>query len=92
MTVLGSKVVYELTSEQIKEFAKEIIAQDRALGKYKTHENPITKQEAAEYLRISYRTFDEKVKEGIIPASLLHRIDGTILLYKDELEPYVKSK
>jgi excisionase family DNA binding protein len=61
------------------------------VAKMKTIEDPITKTEAAKYLKITYRTLNRKIDEGVIPTSLLHRIDGTILLYKSELEAYVKS-
>jgi hypothetical protein len=86
MTVLGSKVVYELTSEQIKEFAKEIIAQDRALSKPKQSEPPMTKQETAKFLKCSTDTVDRRF------GHLRHVVpNGPIYWYASELENFIKG-
>lgn len=55
-------------------------------------EKPLTKQEAADHLRIEYKTLERKLSKGKLPAKLIHRVDGTMLFYASELNEFIKSK
>jgi hypothetical protein len=57
----------------------------------KLSEKPITKAEAAEFLRISYKIFERRLADGHYPAKLIHRDNGTMLFFESELTQYLKS-
>jgi hypothetical protein len=51
----------------------------------------LTKQEAADFLKIKYRTFERRLKRNHYPAKLIHRDGSTILFLESELINYVKG-
>jgi hypothetical protein len=77
-----------LTNEQLQVIAFALAGE---LKKLNTPEPLLTKAEAAEYLRIEYRTLEKRLKSGVYPARLIHRVDGSIYFLASELLEFVKS-
>lgn len=83
---------YFIQGQDIPKMVDEIVERVTAkLAKMKLSEDPLTKDEAAMYFRISIKTLEQRIKDGKLPTSLIHRNQGTVLFYKSELETYVKS-
>jgi len=86
MTVLGSKVVYEMTDQQLKDFAKEVVIQDRALNKAKPIEQPLTRKEVAKFLNCHINSVDKNWRH------LRHMTHNTPYWFASEIENFIKSK
>jgi excisionase family DNA binding protein len=54
-------------------------------------EQTFTKQEAADYLKIKYKTFERRLSNGHYPAKLIHRDGGIMLFLKSELTEFIKT-
>lgn len=55
-------------------------------------EKPMCVKEAAEYLGVNASTLHRRLKNGTIPASLKHELDGSTYFFKSELYQYLKTK
>jgi len=86
-TPLGSKVIYELTPQQLKDFAKEVIKEWQALepGK-KSTDVLMTKKQTAKYLQCDVNTVNRRVLH------LRHMIKGKPYWYASEIENFIKRK
>lgn len=61
--------------------------------KLKSHivEKPLTRIEAAEYLRIGLTAFNNRIRSGAIPKKYLHKNGGTTYFYASELQQLLKT-
>jgi excisionase family DNA binding protein len=55
-------------------------------------EKPMTIKEAADYLRIHENTLFKRIRDGVIPPELVHRVDGTAYFLPSELHRFIKQK
>jgi hypothetical protein len=86
MTSLGSKVVYEMTPELLKEFAKEVVTQDRALNKAKPVEQPMNRKAVSKFLNCHINTVDKNWKH------LRHMTKGgTPYWYASEIDAAIRK-
>jgi excisionase family DNA binding protein len=60
-------------------------------NRIKVGEETFTKQEAADYLKIKYKTFERRLVSGHYPAKLIHRDGGTMIFLKSELTEFIKK-
>jgi len=58
--------------------------------KQKTFERPLTREEAAKYLRITPITLDRRFRDGKLPLSLRHVNAGSTYFFASELELHLK--
>ena len=54
-------------------------------------ENTMTKQQAADYLKINIRTLERRVKSGVIPSRYAHTNGGTVYFFASELQELLKQ-
>jgi len=54
-------------------------------------ENNLTKQQAADYLKINIKTLEARIRQGIIPRHLVHRNGGTVYFFASELKELLKK-
>jgi hypothetical protein len=55
-------------------------------------ERPMCVKEAAEYLRINEATLHRWRKDGYLPETLVHRINGSVYFLPSELHAFIKRK
>jgi hypothetical protein len=77
-----------LTNEQLQVIAFALVPE---IKKALVPESLLTKAEAAEYLRIEYRTLEKRLQKKVYPARLIHRVDGSIYFLASELLEFVKT-
>lgn len=64
-----------------------------SLTKITEKDKPLTKYESAKFLHISRATFDNLVKDGLIPnGQKLYQGDSNIFWYKKDLNEYKQNK
>ncbi|HYF69115.1 MAG TPA: hypothetical protein VD884_13320 [Ohtaekwangia sp.] len=85
MVMLGKPtVLYTVTDEQLKELIVETIRQWESRPK-PDKEQPLTRKEAAKYLRCHVSTLDRKWKK------LRHNVDGQFFWLESELAAHIKK-
>jgi hypothetical protein len=75
----------DLTNEQLDRIAFAIA------GRIQKGDELMTKDEAAAFLKIKYKTFERRLSRGHYPASIEHWDGGTLLFIKSEILKYVAS-
>lgn len=60
-------------------------------ARIKAGDELMTKQEAADFLKVKYKTFERRLASKHYPASIMHRDGGTLLFIKSEIIKYVKE-
>jgi hypothetical protein len=78
----------ELSSDQLDRIAFAVAGKLKFLLESETL---YTKQEAADFLKISYKTFERRLNSGHYPNDIVHKDGGTMLFVKSELVKHVKS-
>jgi excisionase family DNA binding protein len=75
------------------EFPQEVIERLAFViaGQIQKGDELLTKQEAADFLKVKYRTFERRISAGHYPTTIIHRDGGTLLFVKSEILKYVKS-
>lgn len=93
MTMLPNSVLYQINSDNLMKLIAEIKAVViEEMGKKNGAEKPMTREEAANYMRISPTTFDRRLKNGTLPIGLRHINGGNIYFFASELEAELKRK
>lgn len=54
-------------------------------------EKPLTRREAADFLKIKLSAFQNRINRGDIPAKLIHKNGGTPYFFASELEQFLKK-
>lgn len=75
----------DVSNEQLERIAFAII------GKIQAMDTLMTKQEAADFLKVNYKTFERRLNSGHYPEKIKHWDGGTLLFVKSEILKYVKS-
>lgn len=91
MTMLPNTVLHVMSDEQLDKLIREAIQRGFELGQKKPLEKPLTKKEAAAFLRIDPWTLDRRFKSGKIPLSLRHVVSGSIYFFASELEAFIRK-
>jgi len=92
MTKAMGIILYQFTEEQFKDLLNTVrIATVEELSKKASTDKFLTKQEAANYLRIHVSTLDERLRKHTLPLSLRHYNGGTIYFSQLELEAFIKK-
>lgn len=89
--MFSSPVLHVMSDEQLDKLILEAVQRGFELGQTKPIEKPLTKQEAANYMRIHVNTLDCHFKRKVLPASLRHYVGGAILFFASELEAFIKK-
>lgn len=91
MTTMG-KIIYEFTEEQFQELLATVRKTTiEELSKKKAADRFLTKQEAADFLKIHVTTLDARFRNHSLPVSLRHVVGGSILFSQAELEQFIKK-
>jgi len=92
MTMLPASVLYQISENDLDKLI--IKAEEKGFdkGQRKPFEKPLTREEAAAFLRIEPATLDRRFKTNKLPLSLRHVVSGSIYLFASELEEFVRSK
>lgn len=93
MTMQPNSVLYQITSDNLEKFLEKytsVVIEE--FSKKKVIEKPMTREEAANYMRISPTTFDRRLKNGTLPMALRHINGGNIYFFASELEAELKRK
>jgi hypothetical protein len=91
MTMLPTNILHVMSDDQLDKLIQKAIQEGFEKGQKRTIEKPLTKQEAANYLRISLSTLDERFRSQALPTSLRHYNGGTIYFFASELEAFIKK-
>jgi len=78
-----------LTDEQLERIAFAVAGKIKSLVESDTL---FTKQEAADFMKLAYKTFERRLNSGHYPENIKHWDGGTLLFVKSELIKYVKTK
>lgn len=87
-----SNVIYQLSKDDLLQLLndqKAIIVSE--FSKSKIAEKPLTREEAAAFLRIDSTTLDRRFRNGTLPKSLRHFNGGTLYFFASELEAHIKK-
>lgn len=90
-TLPMASVLHVMSDDQLDKLIKESLQRGFELGQKKPIEKPLTKKEAADYMRIHIKVFNKRFKTGALPANLRHYVDGTILFFASELEAFIRK-
>lgn len=63
----------------------------RKIDERRVIEEPLTKQGAANYFKITVRALNERIAKGKIPSKYIHRNGGTPYFFASELETLLKK-
>jgi excisionase family DNA binding protein len=77
---------------------------DRLISEVKSHlskqvegikgtiiEKPMCVKQACEYLGIHENTLYKRMRSGVIPPGVVHRVDGTLYFFASELFQFIKK-
>lgn len=70
---------------------REMIRAEIGKAKSEAVEKPLTREEAAAYMRIDPVTLDRRLRKGTLPMSLRHHNGGTLYFFASELEAFLKK-
>jgi hypothetical protein len=91
MTMPLASVLNVMSDEQLEKLLKKAVQEGIELGQKKPIEKPLTKEEAARFLRIEPRTLDLRFQTHRLPVSLKHVAGGSIYFFASELEAFIKK-
>jgi hypothetical protein len=83
-----------LMPHDLDQIIKAICSQVEAeVSKIRTHmiEKPMSAKEAAGYLKITPKTLSVRISKGVIPADLVHRVEGSTYFFPSELAAFIKK-
>lgn len=87
---MGAAVV--LMPNEVDQFADRVAAMViKKVTELRSIEEPLTKQGAAKYLKVSLTTFNRRLSDGGIPSKYIHRNGGTLYFFASELETLLKK-
>lgn len=86
-----ASVLHVMSDEQLDKLILEAVQRGYELGQKKPIEKPLTKQEAADYMRIHVNTLDGYFRDKILPTSLRHYVGGCIYFFASDLEAFIKK-
>lgn len=86
-----SPVLHVMSDEQLDKLILEAVQRGYELGQKKPIEKPLTKQEAADYMRIHVNTLDGYFRDKTLPISLRHYVGGSIYFFASDLEAFIKK-
>ena len=91
LTMLPTNILYQISENDLEKLI--IKAEEKAYerGQKKPFEKPLTREEAAAFLRIEPATLDRRIKSGVLPATLRHYNGGTIYFFASELENFIRK-
>lgn len=90
-TMMPASILHVMSDEQLDKLIREALQRGFEIGQKKPIEKPLTREEAAKFLRIAPRTLDLKFKNHKLPLSLRHHAAGTIYFFSSELEAFIKK-
>jgi len=91
MTMLPGNVLYQISDNDLEKLLMNALEKGFERGQKKPIEKPLTKQEAADYMRIHITTFDDRFRNNVLPTTLRHYNGGTIYFFASELEAFIKK-
>jgi excisionase family DNA binding protein len=87
-----NNVLYQITEDLLEKLIIKAEEKGFERGQKRTLEKPLTREEAAAFLRVEPITLDRWLKSGKLPHYLKHVVAGsTILFLSSELEEYIKK-
>lgn len=91
MTMPLASVLHVMSDDQLDRLIQRAMQEGFQQGQKKSYEKPLTKKEAAAFLRINPWTMDRRFKTNKLPASLRHVVDGSIYFFASELQEFLKK-
>lgn len=86
-----NNVLYQISEDLLDKLIIKAEAKGFEHGQAKPLERPLTKKEAASYMRLHIKVFNKRFKDGVLPATLRHYNGGTIYFFASELEDFIKK-
>jgi hypothetical protein len=91
MTGTSVKMTPPNLSPEFMAFAEQVVKEIKSV----IVEKPLTKKEAADYLNMSYRTFERRISGPLktLPDDIIHKdpVSGQLYFFPSELNEYLKS-
>lgn len=91
MTMLPTSVLYQISESDLEKLIIKAEEKGFERGQKKPFEKPLTREEAAAFLRIEAATLDRRFKSNKLPLSLRHVVSGSIYFFASELEAFIKK-
>jgi len=91
MTMLPGNVLYQISDNDLEKLLMNALEKGFERGQKKPIEKPLTREEAAAFLRIEPLTLDRRIKNNVLPTTLRHYNGGTIYFFASELEAFIKK-
>lgn len=91
MTMMPANVLYHISENDLENLIIKALEKGFERGQKKPIEKPLTKQEAADYLRVHVTTFEARIRNRKLPLSLRHINGGTTYFFASELEAFIKK-
>lgn len=86
-----ASILYQVAKSELLEAFREVYEHGYKDGQKKQIEDPMTRKEAAKYLKCHINTLDKWIREGVIDTSFVHRKGGTVYFLKSELHQFIKE-
>jgi len=91
MTPNTATILYHVSENDLNTLIMKAEEKGFDKGQKKPFEKPLTREEAAAFLRITARTLDNRIKSNVLPTDLRHYNGGTIYFFASELEAFLKK-
>lgn len=90
--MLPNAILHVMSDEQLDKLIQKAMQEGFERGQKKPIEKPLTREEAAAFLRIEPATLDRWLKSRKLPVHLKHVIGiKTILFFASDLEEFIKK-
>lgn len=86
-----ASILYQVAKSDLMEVFREVYERGFKDGQKVPIDDPITRKEAAKYLKCNVSTLDKWVKEGVLDSAFVHRKGGTVYFLKSELHQFIKE-